>query len=76
MRTTLALAGLVAGLAALAPLAPASAQCDPQVFDTGGSGCANGCMDNGRWYEEQRATLADKGIRGLPSYDSIFLCTQ
>jgi hypothetical protein len=76
MRITLAVAGLVAGLAALVPAAPASAQCDPQLFDNGGSGCSNGCMETGARYEALRADLADKGVGHVPSYSAIFACTQ
>ncbi|HEU0130041.1 MAG TPA: hypothetical protein VFQ85_03500 [Mycobacteriales bacterium] len=70
MRSKLALAGLVAGLAAaLAPIAPASAQCDPQVFDLEGSGgCANGCEDFSRTYD----SLAEQAH--LPT--GIWACTQ
>jgi hypothetical protein len=42
MRTRLALLGLVAGLAAALPAAPASAYCDPVTSAVTG-GCSNPC---------------------------------
>lgn len=74
MRTKLAIAGVVAGLAALAPAAPASAQCDPQIV-TGGSGCANSCTELGNAVDKATAGLRDKfGV--VPSYWDLFACTQ
>jgi len=73
MRTKLAVAALVAGLAAtLAPLSPASAYCEEDPVLTTRS-CTNSCMENGRRYEELRAKL---GLSVLPSYWDIFLCPQ
>jgi hypothetical protein len=74
MRTKLATAGLLAGLAtALAPVAPAAANCDPQIIATGPSGCTNGCMETGKRYEEVRDRL---GGKVLPSYWDLFACPQ
>jgi hypothetical protein len=68
MRSTLALAGLAVGVAtALAPLAPASAQCDPQILAEG-SGCSNGCQDFSQKYDE----VAQK--THLPT--GIWQCTE
>jgi hypothetical protein len=77
MRTKLAVAGLVAGLAALAPVAPASAQCDPDpgIF-SGTRACSNSCTETGNTWEKVRGNLADKGIGGIPSYWDLFACTQ
>lgn len=78
MRSKLALAGVVAGVAAaLAPVAPASAQCDPQIVvigDGGGSGgCSNGCMDTGNAFNAaQQKALG----RVVVDYWDYFLCTQ
>jgi hypothetical protein len=78
MRTKLALAGLVAGLAALAPVAPASAQCDPDPTLSAGAtrSCSNSCTETGNAWEKVRGNLADKGIGGVPSYWDLFACTQ
>jgi hypothetical protein len=77
MRTRLALACLVAGLAALAPIVPASAQCDPDPGLLAGSrSCSNSCTQTGDTWEKARHDLADKGIGHVPSYWDLFACTQ
>ncbi len=75
MRSRLALAGVLAGLAALAPVAPASAQCDPQILAGGGSGCTNGCTETGNTVDKATAGLRDK-FSAVPSYWDLFACTQ
>jgi hypothetical protein len=66
VRTHLALAGLAVGVAAaLAPLAPASANCQPPPVDTG-----KPCMDDGC---DNYDALAAR-IGALP--DRPFECTQ
>lgn len=73
MRTTLATAGLLAGLTlAVVPLAPAAAWCDPELDleGSGSGGCRNSCVENGERYERLRT---DHGLPG-PSYWDLFVC--
>ena len=77
MRSKLALAGVVAGAAAfLAPVAPASAYCGPEIIATegggGSGGCSNGCYETGEAYENVRTSLpvGDK----IPGYWDLFAC--
>lgn len=75
MRTQLALAGLVAGVAASFAAPSASAYCEPEVIVIeGGSsgGCRNSCVENGERYENAREKFDKTGA--LPSYWDIFLC--
>jgi hypothetical protein len=77
VRTKLALAGLVAGLAALAPVAPASAQCDPQIGTETGSGCSNGCTETGNAIDKVLTAVDDRvAAADLPGYWDVFACTQ
>lgn len=73
MRTTLAIAGLVAGLAM--PFAPsASAYCEPEIIvvEGGSGGCRNSCVENGERYENAREKFDKTGT--LPSYWALFVC--
>jgi hypothetical protein len=77
MRTQLVLAGLLAGVAAtVAPLAPASAYCEPEIIVVeGGSGeCRNSCIETGERYEAARHKLGEKYGEMVPSYWDIFVC--
>ena len=77
MRSKIALAGLAVGLlTALAPLAPASAQCDPDT-GLGNGGCTNSCIEAGNRYEALRESVESRvGGVHLPSYWDLFACTM
>lgn len=74
MRKTVALAGIATGVALVAgPIAPASANCDVQIINTGSGECTNGCMETGRTYEAARERLK---LSAVPSYWDLFVCPQ
>jgi hypothetical protein len=75
MRTKLALAGLVACLAALAPVAPASAQCDPDPGLFTSRSCSNSCTQMAEIWGPVGGALADHGI-GVHNPGELFACTQ
>lgn len=73
MRTKLALAGLLAGVAA-SFVPSASAYCEPEIIvvEGGSGGCRNSCVETGQRYESAREKLDKTGK--LPSYWDIFVC--
>jgi hypothetical protein len=71
VRTKLAFVALGVGVAAaLLPLAPASANCDPDT-GLGDGSCTNGCVETGKRYEALRAKA---GHDLLPSYWDVISC--
>ncbi len=82
MRTKLAVAALVAGVAAtVAPATPASAYCSEPivVLDDGSGGggggqtCTNECYTTGEAYENATAELQER-FEVVPSYWDLFAC--
>lgn len=69
MRLRLLLLALTTGAGLFAAAAPASAQCDPVLIESGDQ-CANGCMDMARTYQKL------DGLAGGALPDDPFLCTQ
>jgi hypothetical protein len=74
VRSKLALAGLVAGLAtAVLPMVPASANCAEAIFPDGTTGCGNPCNDEAAIFNGAQEKATGKVV---VNYWSLFACTQ